>query len=46
MQVSISYEVLDGEHAKGFDAPDLKEILANGAVVSDGDSIAKEYPLI
>ncbi len=38
------YTSFGREHAKGFDAPDLKEFWQMGQVVSDGDSIAKEYP--
>lgn len=38
------YTSFGREHAKGFDAPDLKEFWQMGQVVSDGDKIAKEYP--
>jgi isopenicillin N synthase-like dioxygenase len=38
------YTSFGKEHAKGFDAPDLKEFFQYGQTVSDGDSIAKEYP--
>ncbi len=32
------------EHAKGFDAPDLKEFFQYGQEVKDGDATAEEYP--
>lgn len=32
------------EHAKGFDAPDLKEFFQVGQEVEDGDSVAADYP--
>ncbi|MFN2438029.1 MAG: isopenicillin N synthase family dioxygenase, partial [Chitinophagaceae bacterium] len=32
------------EHAKGSDAPDLKEFFQYGQTVEDGDPIKKEYP--
>lgn len=32
------------EHAKGYDAPDLKEFFQVGQEVTDGDAIASEYP--
>lgn len=38
------YTSFGKEHAKGSDAPDLKEFFQYGQTVSDGDSIAKEYP--
>lgn len=38
------YTSFGREHAKGFDAPDLKEFWQMGQVVTDGDAIAKEYP--
>lgn len=38
------YTSFGKEHAKGFDAPDLKEFFQYGQTVSDGDAIAKEYP--
>ncbi|MEZ4979112.1 MAG: 2-oxoglutarate and iron-dependent oxygenase domain-containing protein [Chitinophagales bacterium] len=38
------YTSFGREHAKGFDAPDLKEFWQMGQVVSDGDQIAEEYP--
>ncbi len=38
------YTSFGREHAKGFDAPDLKEFWQIGQVVTDGDPIAKEYP--
>jgi isopenicillin N synthase-like dioxygenase len=55
LQKKVTYEVagLAGqrgytsfgkEHAKGSDAPDLKEFFQYGQVVQDGDSINDEYP--
>lgn len=55
LQKKVTYEVpgLAGqrgytsfgkEHAKGSDAPDLKEFFQYGQVVEDGDSIKEEYP--
>jgi isopenicillin N synthase-like dioxygenase len=38
------YTSFGREHAKGFDAPDLKEFFQFGQTVEDGDSIKKEYP--
>lgn len=38
------YTSFGREHAKGFDAPDLKEFWQMGQMVSDGDAIAAEYP--
>ncbi len=38
------YTSFGREHAKGFDAPDLKEFWQMGQEVTDGDVIAKEYP--
>ena len=38
------YTSFGKEHAKGSDAPDLKEFFQYGQTVSDGDPIAKEYP--
>jgi isopenicillin N synthase-like dioxygenase len=38
------YTSFGREHAKGFDAPDLKEFWQMGQEVTDGDLIAKEYP--
>ncbi|MEO6832489.1 MAG: 2-oxoglutarate and iron-dependent oxygenase domain-containing protein [Chitinophagaceae bacterium] len=38
------YTSFGREHAKGFDAPDLKEFFQYGQEVNDGDIIAKEYP--
>jgi isopenicillin N synthase-like dioxygenase len=38
------YTSFGKEHAKGSDAPDLKEFFQYGQTVSDGDAIAKEYP--
>lgn len=37
------YTSFGREHAKGFDAPDLKEFWQIGQEVTDGDAIAKEY---
>ncbi|MBL6875787.1 MAG: isopenicillin N synthase family oxygenase [Chitinophagales bacterium] len=38
------YTSFGREHAKGFDAPDLKEFWQMGQEVTDGDEIRKEYP--
>lgn len=38
------YTSFGREHAKGFDAPDLKEFFQFGQTVEDSDSIKKEYP--
>ncbi len=38
------YTSFGREHAKGFDAPDLKEFFQFGQTVDDGDSIKEEYP--
>jgi isopenicillin N synthase-like dioxygenase len=38
------YTSFGREHAKGFDAPDLKEFWQMGQEVTDGDKISKEYP--
>src|SRR3954470_12699516 len=38
------YTSFGREHAKGFDAPDLKEFFQFGQTVDDGDPIKKEYP--
>ena len=38
------YTSFGREHAKGFDAPDLKEFFQYGQTVEDGDRIKKEYP--
>lgn len=38
------YTSFGREHAKGFDAPDLKEFFQFGQTVEDGDPIKKEYP--
>lgn len=38
------YTSFGREHAKGFDAPDLKEFWQMGQEVTDGDKIAEEYP--
>lgn len=38
------YTSFGKEHAKGSDAPDLKEFYQFGQTVTDGDAIASEYP--
>ena len=38
------YTSFGREHAKGFDAPDLKEFFQYGQTVEDNDPIKKEYP--
>ena len=38
------YTSFGREHAKGFDAPDLKEFFQFGQEVEDGDTIKSEYP--
>lgn len=38
------YTSFGKEHAKGFDAPDLKEFFQFGQVVEDDDPIQQEYP--
>ena len=38
------YTSFGREHAKGFDAPDLKEFFQYGQTVEDGDPIKSEYP--
>ncbi|MEJ7913125.1 MAG: 2-oxoglutarate and iron-dependent oxygenase domain-containing protein [Chitinophagaceae bacterium] len=38
------YTSFGQEHAKGFDAPDLKEFFQYGQTVEDGDAIETEYP--
>lgn len=38
------YTSFGKEHAKGSDAPDLKEFFQYGQIVDDNDSIKKEYP--
>lgn len=38
------YTSFGREHAKGFDAPDLKEFFQFGQTVEDGDPIKEEYP--
>ncbi len=38
------YTSFGKEHAKGFDAPDLKEFFQFGQSVEDNDPIAAEYP--
>ncbi|AWO01261.1 flavonol synthase [Chitinophaga alhagiae] len=38
------YTSFGKEHAKGFDAPDLKEFFQFGQSVEDGDPVRSEYP--
>lgn len=38
------YTSFGKEHAKGSDAPDLKEFYQHGQMVEDGDAIKSEYP--
>lgn len=38
------YTSFGREHAKGYDAPDLKEFFQYGQTVEDADAISKEYP--
>src|SRR5829696_6381847 len=38
------YTSFGREHAKGFDAPDLKEFFQFGQTVEDNDLIKEEYP--
>lgn len=38
------YTSFGREHAKGYDAPDLKEFFQFGQVVTDDDPIKEEYP--
>lgn len=38
------YTSFGKEHAKGSDAPDLKEFYQHGQMVEDGDPIKSEYP--
>jgi isopenicillin N synthase-like dioxygenase len=38
------YTSFGREHAKGFDAPDLKEFFQFGQMVEDGDPVKAEYP--
>jgi isopenicillin N synthase-like dioxygenase len=38
------YTSFGQEHAKGFDAPDLKEFFQFGQEVTDGDPVKNEYP--
>ncbi|MEO6315129.1 MAG: 2-oxoglutarate and iron-dependent oxygenase domain-containing protein [Chitinophagaceae bacterium] len=38
------YTSFGKEHAKGSDAPDLKEFYQHGQMVEDGDAIKEEYP--
>ena len=38
------YTSFGREHAKGSDAPDLKEFFQYGQTVEDGDTIKKDYP--
>lgn len=38
------YTSFGREHAKGSDAPDLKEFYQHGQMVEDGDAVKSEYP--
>jgi isopenicillin N synthase-like dioxygenase len=38
------YTSFGKEHAKGSEAPDLKEFYQHGQMVTDGDAIGNEYP--
>lgn len=38
------YTSFGREHAKGYEAPDLKEFFQYGQEVSDGDPVKEEYP--
>jgi isopenicillin N synthase-like dioxygenase len=38
------YTSFGKEHAKGSDAPDLKEFFQYGQIVEDGDAVKSEYP--
>src|SRR6478752_3898198 len=38
------YTSFGKEHAKGSDAPDLKEFYQHGQMVEDGDPVKAEYP--
>jgi isopenicillin N synthase-like dioxygenase len=38
------YTSFGKEHAKGSDAPDLKEFFQYGQIVEDGDGVKSEYP--
>ena len=38
------YTSFGKEHAKGSDAPDLKEFYQHGQIVEDGDPVREEYP--
>ena len=38
------YTSFGKEHAKGYDAPDLKEFFQFGQTVEDGDPVSTEYP--
>src|SRR5881398_3155819 len=38
------YTSFGREHAKGFDAPDLKEFFQYGQTVEDGESLNDQYP--
>ena len=38
------YTSFGKEHAKGSEAPDLKEFFQFGQTVEDGDPVKKEYP--
>ncbi|TCZ66435.1 isopenicillin N synthase family oxygenase [Flaviaesturariibacter aridisoli] len=38
------YTSFGREHAKGFDAPDLKEFFQYGQTISDGEDVGEHYP--
>jgi isopenicillin N synthase-like dioxygenase len=38
------YTSFGKEHAKGYDAPDLKEFFQFGQTVEDGEAVSEEYP--
>ena len=38
------YTSFGREHAKGYDAPDLKEFFQHGQTVTDGDPVREQYP--
>jgi isopenicillin N synthase-like dioxygenase len=38
------YTSFGREHAKGFDAPDLKEFFQYGQTITDGEEVGEEYP--
>ncbi|RYZ22263.1 MAG: isopenicillin N synthase family oxygenase [Chitinophagaceae bacterium] len=38
------YTSFGREHAKGFDAPDLKEFFQYGQEINDGEEVGEEYP--